>query len=419
MMDGDVEGQERGTSGSAVSEWRRNMWAVGLGELLAIAGFNAAMPFLPYYVQELGITAPGQVEVWTGVLASANAWMMAMMSPVWGVLADRMGRKLMLTRALFGGAALVGGMALVSNVQQLLGLRFAQGAVTGTVAAAYTLVSAGTPPRERPYALSVVQLGVYLGASLGPTLGGLAADLWGYRACFAATGLFLAAGGIVVSLLVREDRPAHEEGDDSTVQGLRAIAALPAVLVVLSIRFLFSAALRVATPLLPLLVQSLAPNATKVASLTGLIDSVYMVTTGLGALLAGRFGREIGPRRLLFVCLVMAGALFLPQALAKSLATLWIARALCGFAMGGIIGTLGAELAAAAPPGRQGTVFGLDSTVHSVGNALGALLGGALAASRGLPLAFVTTAIGLLGAAVLVAAGSRTAGATQSWLREP
>ena len=130
-------------------DWRRNMWAVWLGELFAIAGFNAAMPFLPYYVQELGVTAPGQVEIWTGLLSSGAAWTMAVMSPIWGALGDRFGRKLMLTRALFGGAVLIAAMAMASSVQHLLVLRTLQGAVTGTVAAAYTLVAASTPPNRR------------------------------------------------------------------------------------------------------------------------------------------------------------------------------------------------------------------------------------------------------------------------------
>ncbi|UCC76019.1 MAG: MFS transporter, partial [Anaerolineales bacterium] len=113
--------------------WRRNLYVIWIAEFVSIVGFSSAMPFLPYYVQDLGVTGPGQVELWSGLLHSMHALTMGIMAPVWGSLADRMGHKVMVERAMFGGALLLGAMAFVSNVQQLLVLRTVQGAVTGTV----------------------------------------------------------------------------------------------------------------------------------------------------------------------------------------------------------------------------------------------------------------------------------------------
>ncbi|MBC7261327.1 MAG: MFS transporter, partial [Chloroflexi bacterium] len=108
---------------STQTNWRRNLYVVWLAEVLAIMGFDAAMPFLPYYVQELGITGTGQVELWTGLLYTANAVALGIMGPIWGSLSDRMGRKVMLARAMFGGALFLGAMGFVHNVYQLLVLR--------------------------------------------------------------------------------------------------------------------------------------------------------------------------------------------------------------------------------------------------------------------------------------------------------
>ena len=383
--------------------WRRNMWSVWLGELFAIAGFNAAMPFLPYFVQELGVTAPGQVEIWTGLLSSSGAWAMAVMSPIWGSLGDRFGRKLMLTRALFGGAVLIGAMALASNVQHLLVLRTMQGAVTGTVAAAYTLVAASTPPDKRTYALSIVQMGVYLGASLGPTLGGLAVDVWGYRASFALTGLLLACGGVMVSLLVREERADTGHKDPpSLASGLRLALASRAVLAVFAVRFLVDIGLRIVNPLLPLFVQFLSADQARLASVTGLINSATMITTTVGTLFAARYSERLGTRRVLWVSLVGTALCYIPQAAVHSTDQLLILKALSGLAMGGVLSTLSAELAAAAPEGRQGTVFGLQSTVHSIANAIGPLIGGALAASYGIRQPFAVGGLVLAAAAGLL-----------------
>ncbi len=387
----DDLGQKRATR----LDWRRNLYVVWLGELLAIAGFSAAMPFMPYYIQELGVTSAGQVELWSGLLSSAGAWTMGIMSPIWGSLADRLGRKLMLARALFGGAVLVGAMGFVSNVNQLLVLRLLQGAVTGTVAAAYTLVVAGTPAEQRGFALGMVQMGVYLGASLGPTLGGFAVDCWGYRACFVLTGVLMAAGGVVVATLVRETRTEAMAGKgDSLVDGLRLVLRSPGILSVFGMRFVVSSALRMVNPMLPLFVQALVPSQDRIASLTGLINSASMVTTAVGTLVAARYADRVGARKVLLVCLVSAALCYFPQAMVANVTQLVILKALAGLAVGGVVSALSAALARAAPEGRQGAVFGLQSSVHSAANAVGPMLGGALAASWGLRVPFLAAGLG-------------------------
>ncbi len=406
-----VEPQGADNVAAQQPEWRRNLYAVMLGELLAIAGFNSAMPFMPYFVQELGITAPGQVELWSGILSSVQAWTMGIMSPIWGSLADRLGRKLMLTRALFGGAILLGAMALVTSVQQLMLLRLVQGAVTGTVAAAYTLVAACTPPDRRAFALGLVQMAVYLGASLGPSLGGFVADSWGFRSSFVVTGALLGAGGVVVAILVREARPTLLTSKGGSLRdGLRLVVRSPRILTVFGIRFLVSAGLRIVNPMLPLFVQALAPAEGHIASLTGLITSVTMVATALGSVAAGRFAGPVGVRKVLLTSLIAAGICHSLMAGVQDAAQLLVLRGLSGLALGGTVSALSAALAAAAPDGRQGTVFGLQSSVHSLANALGPVLGGVLAASWGLRVPFLVSGLGFgLAAGLLMLVMSKVA----------
>ena len=65
--------------------------AAWVAQFLCIVGFTAAFPFPPFYIRDLGGTDPDGVKLWTGVLTSAGPVSMALMSPVWGVLADRRG----------------------------------------------------------------------------------------------------------------------------------------------------------------------------------------------------------------------------------------------------------------------------------------------------------------------------------------
>jgi DHA1 family multidrug resistance protein-like MFS transporter len=183
------------------------------------------------------------------------------------------------------------------------------------------------------------------------------------------------------------------------------------VLRVFAIRFLFSSALRMVSPLLPLLVQSLATDKSRVASHMGVMSSVYMATMALGTVVAGRYAVRLGVRRVLMGCLLAAAGLYLPQSVVVSVSQLLLLRALTGLAIGGLVSSLSAQLAEAAPEGRQGAVFGLQSTVHSVANAVAPVAGGALAASMGLRVPFVLAGLALaLASVVLVYGRMRTAG---------
>ena len=226
-----------------MQSWQRNLYVLWVAELLAISGFSVVMPFLPYYVQELGITSLEDAEMWSGILFAIHAVLMGIFAPIWGSLADMYGRKLMVERAMFGGAVILAAMGFVRNVPQLLILRALQGCVTGTVAAATTLVAGSTPRQRVGYALGLLQVAIYGGASVGPLLGGLVADAFGYRAAFWVTGVLLFGAGLLVLFLVQEpsDLPARQgSGFEGMWQGLMLIVRSRALLAVFSVRVIMS-----------------------------------------------------------------------------------------------------------------------------------------------------------------------------------
>ncbi len=92
--------------------WRRNLWVIWFAQFTAILGFSSVVPILPFYVQQLGVTDPNAVKFWSGAIFSAHAITMAVMAPIWGTLADRYGRKPMVERAMSGGAVAIGLMSL-------------------------------------------------------------------------------------------------------------------------------------------------------------------------------------------------------------------------------------------------------------------------------------------------------------------
>jgi DHA1 family multidrug resistance protein-like MFS transporter len=384
-----------------------------IGELIAIAGFSVTLPFLPYYVQELGITKVNQVAFWSGLVAASQAVTMALVAPIWGSLADRYGRKIMVVRAMFGGAVVISAMGFVGNVYQLVILRAIQGTLTGTVPAATTLVASNTPGKRRGYALGLLQMAIYLGSSVGPLLGGLVADSLGMRAAFWVTGGLLFTAGILVSFFVHEDFTPQERPAETTTGGKRSkprlwdgllvVLRTRALLVVFGIRVLMRTAFRIVGPVMPLFVQQIAEPGVKVASVTGTITGLSSATSAASAILFGRLSDRIGTRRILLSCGAAVGVLYSLQGLVNSTTQFLVLRVLAGAFMGGIVAATSALLAELAPKDRFGAVYGINTSLTAAANAIAPMVGAALTASWGLSFAFFGAAA-LYGLATVVIA---------------
>jgi len=391
-----------------VEVWRRNLYIIWVSQLVAVSGFSIVFPFLPYYVQELGVTELHQVELWSGVLFATQAVTMAIFAPIWGTLSDRYGRKLMVQRAMFGGAVTLAAMGFVQDVWQLAVLRAIQGMLTGTVSAATTLVASSAPRERSGYALGLLQMAVWSGASVGPLLGGLVADTWGYRAAFWVTGVLLFVAGLTVWRFVEEDFQPPARDKDKSGGGFWAGVSLVIhqrpLVSLFSIRFIVRLGIRLIGPVLPLFVQTLVPPTARLATITGLISGVQAGTSAIGAVTLGRASDRIGYRRVLLACTVAAVVLYVPQFFVTAVWQLLILQGAVGLVMSGVLASISALLATLAPEGRQGAVYGVDASVVSAANAVGPMLGASVAAAIGLRAPFLLTAGTLALAAGLVVA---------------
>jgi DHA1 family multidrug resistance protein-like MFS transporter len=375
--------------------WQRNLAFLWFGQLIAIAGFSVFMPFLPYYVQELGVTGDKEVAFWAGLLTSAQAVTMALVAPVWGSLSDRYGRKIMVVRAMLGGAVVISMMGFVQNVWQLVILRAIQGTLTGTVSAATTLVASSAPPQRRGFALGTLQMAFFVGGSVGPLLGGFIADSMGYRPTFWVTAALLFVAGILVIAFVRESYvPVARDGKQAPLlEGLVIVFRTRVLMLVCGIRVLMRMAGRVIGPVLPLFIQSIAAPEAKIASLTGTISGLSSATSAIGAVLMGRLADRIGPRRILVVCGAAAALLHTAQGLVQTSTQLLVLRTVGGVAMGGILAAISSLQATLAPKGRYGAVYGVDTSMVAGANAIAPMIGAALTATFGLNSIFYGAAV--------------------------
>jgi len=393
---------ESGTQGIS---WQRNLYVLWIAETLTILGFCLAYPFLPFYLEELGATSFESRALWAGAMSAGSAAFMAITAPFWGMAADRWGRKPMVVRAMLCGAVTTALMGLVVAPWQLLVLFILDGALSGTVAAAMTMVAATTPRERLGYALGLLQTAIFTGFSLGPLIGGVLADQIGYRPVFGigAVLLFLAAG-LVITQTREVFTPA---GRSAGVEAARAIplkvilmvGALPAAVgIMLALRATTGAM----QPLLPLFVEDLAAPGARVATLAGLTFGVSGIGSAVASLVIGRASDRIGHRLVLIVACFSVAALFLPLALVQSPWQLIVCYGLLGVATGGIIPSAQAVVADLTPPERRGVVFGVTSAAASFGGFVGPVGGSLLATTIDLRFVFVVSAAVMLVAAVWV-----------------
>ncbi len=171
--------------------WKRNLAVAWLGCFLTGAAFSLVMPFLPLYVEQLGVTGHSALNMWSGLVFSITFLFSAIASPFWGGLADRKGRKIMLLRSALGMAIIMALMGMAQNVWQFLILRALLGLLGGFIPNANALIATQIPRHKSGWALGTLSTGGVSGALLGPLAGGLLADSYGLRPVFFITASVL------------------------------------------------------------------------------------------------------------------------------------------------------------------------------------------------------------------------------------
>ena len=386
-----------------------------LSQLAATMGFTFVLPFMPIYVQTLGVEDAGRAAAWAGVINSSTAVTMALAAPLWGRLGDRIGLKPMLLRATIAGSLVLGLMGLVASPWQLLALKTLQGCLTGTVAAATVLVSATAPTQRAGQRLGTLQMVIFIAAAAGPFFGGAFADLVGIRASFGVTAALLAASAVLISVWVKEERPAEEEAESeesSDIEGPLPHRRLAPTLLAL---FVVQVAIMSAAPALPGFLSTLMEEPVRVATLAGWIIATGALAASLGSVIGGKLAARFGARKVIIWTLLLAGISALPQAEVDSVALLWILRLVTGLFVGIAVPVANLAIRGAVHPRRQGEAFGVAATATSAGNAVGPVAGGLLASSFGFGAPFLVPGLclaavsAIIWGAPLIAVGYRAA----------
>lgn len=383
--------------------WRRNLYVVWFATFASLTGGSLVQPFLPLFInRDLGISDPGMAAIWFGLATSGGGVAQAVMAPIWGILADKHGRKAMLVRAQFAIGASNGMLALVGSPWQLVGLRVVQGTFSGVVGASRALVAGSVPRDKVPYAMGLIQSAIFMGQTLGPTIGGILGSTIGFRASFIATASINLVAGTLAYFYVKEIVAERGAGRKAAPRAsLSELLRSRPLAILMGTFFLTSVGNMVSRPLLPLLLLEIDP-AHDVAFTSGLAFSVLGISGAISSVASSRGNGKIGLKTLVVVSATVAAAstLFVGQATTPEfvLAGLFVS----GLAQGTLAASSTALISLFAPASRQGTAFGILTSAQSLAMGAGPLTGGVLASVYGLRMPFAASGVLLLAGALLI-----------------
>jgi MFS family permease len=380
--------------------WRRNLVIVLLGSFTTIVAMTVLLPFLPLYVAELGVTDRADIAQWSGIAYGATFFAAALVAPLWGRLADRYGRKLMLVRASLGMAVAMSLIGMVGSVWQLTAVRLFAGLAGGYASGSTILVATQTPKSRSGWALGMLSSGIMAGNLVGPLVGGVLPPLIGIR------GTFWIAGGVIfltflatTFLLHEEKRPAQQRRVEAA-QGWSAIPDRRPVIAMLATGALLMIANMSIEPIITLFVAQLVTPA-RVTLVSGLAMSAAALGSIVSASRMGKLGDRIGHERVIVAALSVAAVLLVPQAYVTTGWQLVALRFCMGLALGGLLPCVTSVIRHAVPAGGVGRILGYATSSQYAGQVLGPLVGGFVGGHIGMRAVFLGTAVLMaLGAAM-------------------
>ena len=378
-----------------MESWKVNLISVWLGCFFTGLAISQILPFLPLYIAQMGVTSHESLSMWSGLTFSVTFLVSAVVSPMWGSLADRKGRKLMLLRASLGMAIAILLQAFATNVWQLFILRAIMGLTSGYIPNAMALVASQVPRERSGWALSTLSTAQITGVIGGPLLGGFLADHVGLRMVFFITAFLLLVSFMVTLFLIKEGpRPQLNKGEK--LSGKAVFASLPYPGLVISL-FVTTMVIQLCngsiSPILTLFIQSMSPDTGNIAFLSGMIAAVPGVSALMSAPRLGKLGDRIGTARILVGTLVFAVMLFFAMSFVTTPLQLGILRFILGFADGAMLPAVQTLLLKYISERVTGRIFGYNQSFMYLGNVVGPLIGASVSAMAGFRWVFIVTAV--------------------------
>ena len=361
--------------------WQRDQYVVISTVALAHIAFDLTQPFIPLYVLELGVTDLADAAFWSGVIVGTGPLGSGLMGPVWGAMADRVGRKLMVLRAMIMIGIMQVAMAFAPSVEVLLVLRVIMGLFAGFTPMVMALAISVSPREKMAQTIGMVQAATFLPLAIGPTIGGVISDTVGLRTNFVLTGVLLLIPAALLYFMVKEPElggsAGGRRGAEAGPRGsVLALLSLPGFAAGVGIMFLARFTDRALPPILPLYLIELNTPSAQLATITGFVVASGAVAAACSSMLYGRWARPERTRLLLMIALAGGAVCSVALALVNGWMGVVAVRIVLGLLAGGTMSlayTMGARLA---PASRSGLTLSMLSSGGQLGGALSPMMAG-------------------------------------------
>ncbi|QSI32577.1 MFS transporter [Variovorax sp. RKNM96] len=383
------------------AHWQRNLAVCMFGSFTTIVAMTLLLPFLPLYVEQLGVKDHAAIVQWSGVAYGATFFSAALVAPLWGRLADRYGRKPMLIRASLGMAVAMALIGMAGNVWQLVGLRLLAGLLGGYASGSMVLVATQTPKDRTGWALGTMSSAIMAGNLVGPLIGGALPPLIGIRATFFAAGAMIFVAFLATAFMIREEKkaPAAAKQSDAADTGWAAIPDKRPLIAMLFTGMLLMLANMSIEPIITVYVATLVEDPNRVTMMAGLVMSAAALGSILSASRLGKLADRVGHWNVIVGCLAVSAVLLVPQAFVTSGWQLVVLRFLMGLSLGGLLPCIASVIRHNVPERVAGNMLGYSTSAQYTGQVAGPLLGGFVGGHIGMRAVF-------LGTCVLMAAGA-------------
>lgn len=380
--------------------WKKTLFTIWICQFITMIGMSSIVPFLPLFVRELGVKDLADTALWSGLVFSGPFLISFFLVPVWGNLSDKYGRKIMILRAIFGLAIAQVLIGFSQDVTQLFIGRMIQGLLSGFLPAAMALVAFHTPNEKTGYALGLLQSASAAGTVLGPSIGGILSDLFGFRnVFFIVAGLFIVTGTFI-TFLVKEEKQGKTGDTFSYLDNWKIVLTKKEILIPASLIAVATMGFAFVRPLFVLFVETIEKDIKNIPTVTGGLYSLIGIFSTVSSAYWGKQVEKTGIRKNLVIASALTAIMYALHLVVSSPLQLIPVCVLLGFGFGAVQPLLFTKISTHISNERKGGVLGVATSFQILGNIVGPILAGITAGILGLRFSFIIASLLFLTVAI-------------------
>jgi len=381
--------------------WKRNLFVLWLGVFFCSTAYTISIPFLPIFLHtSMGINE--NLEVWAGISFGITFLASALISPYWGSLADKYGRKPMLIRSGYSLALLYFLTYFITDPYLFIVLRIFQGLLAGFVPASIALVGTNTPEKDVGYALGVMATAGATGSIIGPLVGGVVSHLWGNREAFLFSGCVVLIAALIATFFVKEINLNKSGARSRVSEDLRAAWANRPLMALLGVTMMVTCSVMLLEPLLTVYVLQLGVSEQEASLSAGIIFASVGIATVIASPRWGRLGSSIGFTKILFIGLIGGAIGNLLQYFFTDLYGFGILRFFYGLFFAAVYPSINAMIVKVTDPEFRGRAFSLNQSSNQLATMLGPVIGGVMGGLIPIRVVFIINGLALLVTAIVI-----------------